>query len=82
MCVEHINSPLHNAKTKIEHIYTGLTTSKIYENMINCDQDGQLMVNYKNQIAKDPIIIEIFRYTVQKCIQQKIAHFSKCLVEL
>lgn len=44
MCVEHINSPLDNAKIKIEHIYTGMTTSKIYADMINCDQDGQLMV--------------------------------------
>lgn len=44
MCVEHIQSPVDNAKTKINHIYTGLTSSKIYDDMVNCDQEGLLMV--------------------------------------
>ncbi|KAJ8956271.1 hypothetical protein NQ318_015007 [Aromia moschata] len=45
MCVEHIKSPLDNAKTKIDHIYTGPNTSKIYDDMINCDQEGVLTVH-------------------------------------
>lgn len=45
MCVEHIRSPLDNAKTKVDHIYTGPNTSKIYDDMINCDQEGLLMVS-------------------------------------
>lgn len=45
MCVEHIHSPIENAKIKINHIYTGPNTSKIYDDMANCDQEGLLMVN-------------------------------------
>uniref|UniRef100_A0A6P7GA94 116 kDa U5 small nuclear ribonucleoprotein component n=1 Tax=Diabrotica virgifera virgifera TaxID=50390 RepID=A0A6P7GA94_DIAVI len=45
MCVEHIRSPLDNAKTKIDHVYTGPNTSKVYEDMVNCDQEGILMVH-------------------------------------
>ena len=44
MCIEHINSPLSNAKIKVHHIYTGPTNSTIYDHMINCDQNGLLMV--------------------------------------
>lgn len=45
MCVEHIKSPLDNAKTKIDHIYTGPNTSKVYDDMVNCDQEGVLMAS-------------------------------------
>lgn len=45
MCVEHIKSPLDNAKIKVDHIYTGDNTSKVYDDMINCDQEGVLMVS-------------------------------------
>lgn len=45
MCVEHINSPVDNAKIKIDHIYTGPNTSKLYDDMSNCDQEGLLMVH-------------------------------------
>lgn len=44
MCVEHINSPIENAKGKVEHIYTGPSDTKLYDDMINCDQEGSLMV--------------------------------------
>lgn len=47
MCVEHIHSPVENAKIKINHIYTGPNTSKIYDDMVNCDQEGLLMVCMK-----------------------------------
>uniref|UniRef100_A0A1Q3F5I6 116 kDa U5 small nuclear ribonucleoprotein component n=1 Tax=Culex tarsalis TaxID=7177 RepID=A0A1Q3F5I6_CULTA len=45
MCVEHIQSPLENAQTKIDHIYTGVKESGIYQDMLNCDQNAQLMVH-------------------------------------
>ncbi|XP_058445549.1 116 kDa U5 small nuclear ribonucleoprotein component [Malaya genurostris] len=45
MCVEHIQSPLDNAQTKIDHIYTGVKESGIYQDMLNCDQNAQLMVH-------------------------------------
>ncbi|XP_065072846.1 116 kDa U5 small nuclear ribonucleoprotein component [Ochlerotatus camptorhynchus] len=45
MCVEHIQSPLDNAQAKIDHIYTGVKESGIYQDMLNCDQNAQLMVH-------------------------------------
>uniref|UniRef100_A0A8D8DPP7 116 kDa U5 small nuclear ribonucleoprotein component n=1 Tax=Culex pipiens TaxID=7175 RepID=A0A8D8DPP7_CULPI len=45
MCVEHIQSPLENAQSKIDHIYTGVKESGIYQDMLNCDQNAQLMVH-------------------------------------
>ncbi|XP_063704338.1 116 kDa U5 small nuclear ribonucleoprotein component [Culicoides brevitarsis] len=45
MCVEHISSPLENSKEKIDHIYTGPKEGSIYEDMLNCNQDGTLMVH-------------------------------------
>lgn len=47
MCVEHIKSPLDNAKTKIDYIYTGPHSSKVYDDMIHCDQEGLLMVSFE-----------------------------------
>ncbi|RZF47169.1 hypothetical protein LSTR_LSTR004878 [Laodelphax striatellus] len=43
MCVHHIPSPVHNARTKVEHIYTGPTDSQLAEDMINCDPDVSLL---------------------------------------
>lgn len=45
MCVEHIGSPLDNSKEKVDHIYTGPKEGVIYEDMLNCNQDGTLMVH-------------------------------------
>lgn len=46
MCVEHIPSPLDNAQTKIDHMYTGPSKEgRLYEDMLKCDQDGHLMVH-------------------------------------
>lgn len=50
MCVEHIKSPLENAKKKVDHIYTGPNNSKIYDDMVNCDQEGLLMVIHKYNV--------------------------------
>lgn len=39
MCVKHIPSPADNARTKVEHIYTGPTDTQLAEDMINCDPE-------------------------------------------
>lgn len=76
-----MKSPLDNAKTKVEHIYTGPNTSKVYNDMINCDQEGLLMAstNFFLVIMENTYIY--FRSIVQKCTLQKIVHFSKFWVE-
>lgn len=37
MCVNHIPSPVDNARTKVESIYTGPLNSNIVRNMFACD---------------------------------------------
>lgn len=39
MCVEHIKSPLSNARSKVEHIYTGPLDTELAESMVNCDPE-------------------------------------------
>lgn len=53
MCVEHIQSPLDNAKTKVEHIYTGPHEGAIYDSMVECDQNGSLMVHSAKMYPND-----------------------------
>ncbi|XP_069669261.1 116 kDa U5 small nuclear ribonucleoprotein component [Periplaneta americana] len=45
MCVQHIPSPVDNAKLKVQHIYTGPLDSDLAEDMCNCDPEGHLMVH-------------------------------------
>lgn len=45
MCVEHVQSPQGNARSKIEHIYTGPMESDLVDMMVQCDSDGPLMVH-------------------------------------
>ncbi|ESO05879.1 hypothetical protein HELRODRAFT_105890 [Helobdella robusta] len=45
MCVQHIKSPIDNARRKIEHIYTGPLDTELANHMFNCDPDGPLMVH-------------------------------------
>ncbi|XP_022313833.2 116 kDa U5 small nuclear ribonucleoprotein component-like isoform X2 [Crassostrea virginica] len=45
MCVNFIKSPVENAQTKIEHIYTGTSDSDLMETMCQCDPDGPLMIH-------------------------------------
>ncbi|XP_043221860.1 116 kDa U5 small nuclear ribonucleoprotein component-like isoform X1 [Amphibalanus amphitrite] len=49
MCVEHIPSPLDNARHKIEHTYSGPSDSPLAEAMAECDADGPLMVHTTKQ---------------------------------
>ncbi|PNF43618.1 116 kDa U5 small nuclear ribonucleoprotein component [Cryptotermes secundus] len=44
MCVQHIPSPVDNARPKVQHIYTGPLDTVLAEAMCNCDPDGHLMV--------------------------------------
>lgn len=53
MCVEHVKSPLENAKHKIDHIYTGPKEGVIYDDMINCNQHGKLMVHSSKMYPTD-----------------------------
>lgn len=39
MIVEHIKSPMTNAQTKIEHMYTGPSDSDLAELMAQCDPE-------------------------------------------
>ena len=39
MCVNHIPSPLANARKKIEHLYTGPLDSELAESMFECAPD-------------------------------------------
>jgi U5 small nuclear ribonucleoprotein component len=39
MCVQHIPSPVDNAKLKVQHIYTGPLDTDLAEDMCNCDPD-------------------------------------------
>ncbi|KAH8347169.1 hypothetical protein KR059_006083 [Drosophila kikkawai] len=53
MCVEHIKSPLENAKRKVDHIYTGPKEGDIYRDMISCNQYGTLMVHSSKMYPND-----------------------------
>lgn len=53
MCVEYIKSPLENAKIKVDHVYTGPQEGSIYEHMIECNQNGNLMVHSAKMYPND-----------------------------
>ena len=53
MCVEHIKSPLDNAKTKVDHIYTGPKEGILYDHMIRCNQNETLMVHSSKMYPND-----------------------------
>lgn len=43
MCVEHIPSPADNARTKVQHVYTGPVESDLGDDMCGCDPDVSLV---------------------------------------
>lgn len=53
MCVNHIPSPVDNARTKVESIYTGPLNSNIVRNMFACDPNGRLMVHSSKMYPTD-----------------------------
>eukprot|EP00095_Tigriopus_kingsejongensis_P010253 maker-scaffold178_size283195-snap-gene-0.10 protein:Tk10253 transcript:maker-scaffold178_size283195-snap-gene-0.10-mRNA-1 annotation:"116 kda u5 small nuclear ribonucleoprotein component" len=55
MLAHHVPSPAENAKNKVQHIYTGNLDTVRAEDMINCDQDGRLMVHTTKQYPNDDL---------------------------
>ncbi|XP_037949058.1 116 kDa U5 small nuclear ribonucleoprotein component [Teleopsis dalmanni] len=53
MCVQHIRSPLDNAKRKVDHIYTGPKEGEIYKDMVQCNANGTLMVHSAKMYPTD-----------------------------
>ncbi|KAG8196595.1 hypothetical protein JTE90_014156 [Oedothorax gibbosus] len=51
MCVNHVPAPSKNAKSKIEHMYTGPPDSDLAEIMSKCDPEGPLMVHTTKQYS-------------------------------
>lgn len=50
MCAQHIPSPVANADIKVQHIYTGPVAETLRgQDMVNCDQEGRLMVHTTKQ---------------------------------
>ena len=53
MVAEHIPSPVANAKTKVDHVYTGPSDTERAVDMSDCNQDGRLMVHTSKQYPTD-----------------------------
>ena len=49
MCVDHIGSPLSNARKKIEHIYSGPMESDLVDMMVQCDPDVSRFVQNRRK---------------------------------
>lgn len=49
MVGEHIPSPVDNAAQKVGQMYSGTSETERYEDMVNCDQDGRLMIHTTKQ---------------------------------
>lgn len=61
MCVNHIPSPLTNARKKVEHLYTGPLDTELAESMFDCSPDGPLMV-YTTKLypTSDAAVFHVF----------------------
>ncbi len=56
MIAQHIPSPLDNAKTKVQHIYSGSLDTQRAQDMINCDsEDGHLMIHSTKQYPTEDV---------------------------
>lgn len=53
MCVEHISSPQENAGNKCGHIYTGPQEGVLYQDMLDCNASGNLVVHSAKQYPTD-----------------------------
>jgi len=49
MVEEHIPSPMENAKQKVGQMYSGTSETERYDDMVDCNQDGRLMVHTTKQ---------------------------------
>jgi 116 kDa U5 small nuclear ribonucleoprotein component len=52
MAVKHIPSPIANAKSKIEHIYSGDLNTTVGQGMTECDSSAPLMIQITKQYAR------------------------------
>lgn len=46
MCVEHIPSPADNARSKVQHVYTGPVESDLGDDMCACDPDVSFVLKF------------------------------------
>lgn len=83
MCVQHIQSPMQNARNKIEQCYSGPIDSAAGRAMLRCDPDGPLMIhtvkNYSTQDASSfHVMGRVFSGTITENQQIKILgeHYS------
>ena len=53
MCEKHVPSPVENAKQKVSQMYSGTSETERYEDMVQCDQDGRLMVHTTKQYPSE-----------------------------
>lgn len=61
MVVEHIPSPIDNAKNKIEHLYTGSLQEDIVNEMVNCNPNAPVVVyTTKNYSTPDATSFHVF----------------------
>lgn len=61
MVKEHIPAPSSISKTKLQNIYTGPLDSQIGDDMLNCDQEGILMIHTtKNYPTEDCVCFHVF----------------------
>ncbi len=61
MLSHHIPSPVDNAKSKVHHIYSGSMETERANDMIECDQDGRLMVHTSKQYpTEDATAFHVF----------------------
>lgn len=63
MCVDHIPSPVDNAKKKVEHIYTGPLDSDLAEEMVLCEAEVCGSFSESNFFFVFDSVISTFNYT-------------------
>jgi U5 small nuclear ribonucleoprotein component len=59
-CTKLLPSPALNAKSKTEMTFTGDFNSKYYEDMVNCDPEGKLMIQVVKLYNIDGVDFETF----------------------
>ncbi|CAG7720510.1 unnamed protein product, partial [Allacma fusca] len=61
MITDHVPAPGAITRTKLQNIYTGPLDSDIGDDMLNCDQDGTLMIHTtKNYPTEDCVCFHVF----------------------
>lgn len=72
MCVNHIPSPVQNARRKLGFIWKGPVNSELGEAMVNCDPNGPLMVHTTKQYAtQDASTFHVFGLVLSGTLHAK-----------